>query len=234
MKYTLILLLIANMAFAQQITPAQLIERSIQYHDPEGKWGNGMLELQLEETRPGGTTRYSDVKIDIPNEYFSLQQKNGDAEIVRTVQKGECTHAYQGSSDIPAETLEKLRLTCDRTIFMRDYYTYLWGLPMKLKDPGTILGDEVKETDFFGTKALEIKVSYDAEVGGDTWYFYFHPKNYKLVGYRFYHDESKNDGEYIILEKEAKVAGMRLPKSRTWYTHQADKLLGTDTLVSGN
>ncbi len=234
MKYTFVFLLVANFVFAQQITPAQLIERSIEYHDPEGKWGSGRLKLHLEETRPGGTTRYSEVTIDIPNEYFKLQQQNGDTEIVRTVQKGECHHQYQGSAAIPAEVVEKLRLTCDRTIFMRDYYTYLWGMPMKLKDPGTILGDEVREADFFGTKALEIKILYESEVGGDTWYFYFHPDSYRLVGYRFYHDESKNDGEYILLNEEAKVAGMRLPRSRTWYTHQDDKLLGTDTLVKGN
>ncbi len=229
-----ILLVFVQLAAAQALSPSELIDKSIEYHDPEGKWGSGLLELQFEETRPGGTTRYSNVKMDIPGEYFSLWQKNGDTEIVRTVTRGECSHQYQGSTDIPAEVVQKMRLTCERSIFMRDYYTYLWGMPMKLKDPGTILGDEVRETDFFGTKALEIKVTYDPEVGGDTWYFYFHPKNYKLVGYRFYHDESKNDGEYIILKKEAKVAGMRLPKSRTWYTHKEDRLLGTDTLVRGN
>lgn len=229
-----IFLAFANIVGAQNMTPAALIEKSIQYHDPNGNWGTGMLELNFEETRPNGATRYTDIKMDVASEYFTMTQKNGDIKVVRTITKGNCEHLLNGSAEIPQEDTEKMRLTCERTVFMRDYYTYLWGLPMKLKDPGTILGDEVKEADFFGTKTLEIKVTYDPNVGGDTWYFYFHPKNYRLVGYRFYHDESKNDGEYILLEKEAKVAGMRLPKARTWYTHKEDKLLGTDILVKGN
>lgn len=116
---------------------------------------------------------------------------------------------------------------------MRNYYTYLWGLPIKLTDSGTILGKQVEMSEFNSKKAYKLRVSYDPNVGSDVWYFYFDPKSYKLLGYRFYHDEAKNDGEYIYLEDEIKVAGMRLPKVRKWYTHQEDKFLGTDTLVKG-
>ena len=51
-----------------------------------------------------------------------------------------------------------------------------------------------------------------------------------MIGYRFYHDESANDGEYILLEGETTDGTVRLPKSRTWYTHKDDRLLGTDVL----
>ncbi|MEO1368819.1 MAG: hypothetical protein AAFX50_16715, partial [Acidobacteriota bacterium] len=52
-----------------------------------------------------------------------------------------------------------------------------------------------------------------------------------LVGYRFYHDASKNDGEYIVLEGEHAAHGMRLPEGRAWFTHQGDRHLGTDRLL---
>jgi len=51
-----------------------------------------------------------------------------------------------------------------------------------------------------------------------------------MIGYRFYHDESANDGEYILLEGETTDGSVRLPKRRTWYTHKDDRLLGTDVL----
>ena len=57
-------------------------------------------------------------------------------------------------------------------------------------------------------------------------------KTYALVGYRFYHDESKNDGEYIVLEGEASGAGLKLPKTRKWYRHEDDGFLGTDIIES--
>ena len=95
------------------------------------------------------------------------------------------------------------------------------------------MSPEVAEKDFQGRPALELKVTYEPEVGSDTWYFYFEPTSNEMIGYRFYHDEAKGDGEYIVLEELEDVGPLRLPKKRTWYTHGDDRLLGTDTLIGG-
>ena len=65
-----------------------------------------------------------------------------------------------------------------------------------------------------------------------TWYFYFDQLTSALLGYRFFHDQSKNDGEYITLRDVAVLGELRLPKTRSWYTNEDDKYLGTDTLTS--
>lgn len=78
---------------------------------------------------------------------------------------------------------------------------------------------------------LQIKVTYDAAVGGDIWYFYFDPSSFALSGYRFYHDESLNDGEYILLENETSVGALRIPAKRHWYTHQGNRYLGSDEIM---
>ncbi len=77
-------------------------------------------------------------------------------------------------------------------------------------------------------------MTYDPDVGGDTWYFYFVPDTFALVGYRFYHDESKNDGEYITLDEEIvdEASGLRLPKVRAWYYNSDGAHLATDDIVS--
>ena len=135
---------------------------------------------------------------------------------------------------MPLDILERdeHRLTCETLERRRDYYAYLWGLPMKLLDPGTVLAPEVVESDFDGRPARRLKVTYEEGVGDDTWYFYFDPESSALVGYRFYHDEAANDGEYILLSGEVAAHGLRLPRARTWFTHAQDELLGTDTLVA--
>jgi hypothetical protein len=68
-------------------------------------------------------------------------------------------------------------------------------------------------------------------VGKDTWYFYFDPKTLDMEIYQFFHDETKNDGEYILLSDFIDMKGMRIPANRAWYTNLDDKLLGTDVLV---
>jgi len=58
--------------------------------------------------------------------------------------------------------------------------------------------------------------------------------SYALVGYRFYHSESDNDGEYIPFEGEIvdEATGLRLPSTRTWYYNNGDGHLATDQIVS--
>ena len=137
-----------------------------------------------------------------------------------------------GSKSFSAGDAERFRLGPDAARRTRNYYMYLYGLPMKLRDPGTKLGETAKETEFMGTPAYQIRVSYEEPVGSDVWYFYFDLATYALIGYRFYHDESKNDGEYITLEGEATGARLKLPRARSWYRHQDEGYLGTDTIVS--
>jgi hypothetical protein len=48
--------------------------------------------------------------------------------------------------------------------------------------------------------------------------------------YQFFRDESKNDGEYILLTEEVVVNGIKMPKNRAWYYNKNDGYLGTDIL----
>lgn len=214
---------------AQTISPETLLERSIKYHDPKGQWAKKPVNLTLKEIRPGGTDRTTELAIDLKKGTFTLDQMRDGNNLVYHIAQEDCTYELNGSSNISDADLEKYRLNCDRAKNMRNYYTYLWGLPMKLTDEGTLL-QEVKMDDFMGKKAYSLKVNYDPEVGKDVWYFYFDPATYALIGYRFYHDEAANDGEYITLEGEAQVGKLRLPKERKWYMHKDDKFLGSDIL----
>ncbi|MCB0632265.1 MAG: DUF6503 family protein [Saprospiraceae bacterium] len=228
--FTFLVLLFSTISLtAQDLTPADLLKRSINYHDPKGKWGKIPLSLQLRETRPGGPDRMTTVAIDPKKGQFELDQNRNGDQIGILIKNDDCVFTLNGSNDISEADREKLRLNCDRAKSMRNYYTYLWGLPMKLQDEGTMLG-EVKRTTFMERDAYSLKVMYDPEVGSDIWYFYFDPSTYALIGYRFYHDEAANDGEYITLEGEAQLKDFRLPKQRKWYTHKEDKFLGEDIL----
>ena len=75
-----------------------------------------------------------------------------------------------------------------------------------------------------------MKVTYKKEVGNDIWYFYFDPSTYAMEVYQFFHDESKNDGEYILLSGMETINGIKMPKNRAWYYNKDDKYLATDVL----
>ena len=123
----------------------------------------------------------------------------------------------------------------DRCIAYHDphgRFLYLYGLPMKLRDPGTRLDPRVKETSFQGKPAYELRVTYDKSVGTDTWYFYLDRKTCALIGHRFHHDEAAGDGEYTVLSDEISGEGLTLPRVRKWYRNQGNEFFITHTILS--
>lgn len=208
-----------------------IINNSIQYHDPEGKLQNGRTTFYFEESRPSGGPRKSKVTIDPQKDFFRMERSVDGVNTTMTLKKNKAKFTLNGSSRFSDEEAQKHRLTKERLVSTRNYYRYLWMLPMTLRDQGTIIHEEYTAVDFEGHTGIEIKVTYDPEVGEDTWYFYFHPQTNALIGYRFYHNEADNDGEYILLSELTEKDGVRIPKLRRWLTHKEDKYLGADTLT---
>ncbi len=211
----------------------RLVARSVAFHDPDGLWGNAVLHLHIEESRPDGSVRETELRLDPGRGRFGWRRQQDGREAEGSLGPDGCHLALDGSPEFSPEEGEPFRLSCEGLELWRDYYGYLWGLPMKLRDPGVEIDPEVTEVDFAGRPALEIRVAYREPVGSDVWYFYFAPETAALVGYRFYHDEEVGDGEVITLEGETRVGRLRLPASRSWRTHQGDRYLGTDTLTEG-
>ena len=217
--------------FGQDLSAGQLLNNAISYHDPQGNWEGFKGQLFITMKSPNSSDRLSEITIDLPQQYFKLVTKKDNIITEQIINKGRCKLLLNGSETISEDEIAKHRLTCDRAQTMKNYYAYLYGLPMKLKDPGTLLNPKVYRKTFKGKIYDVLKVTYNEAVGKDTWYFYFDPATYALEVYQFYHDEEKNDGEYILLTGQEEIKGIKMPKTRAWYYNKDDKYLGTDTLT---
>ncbi|MEZ7498282.1 DUF6503 family protein [Flavobacterium sp. Arc3] len=227
----LLCLLVFFKTSAQEISGEQLLERAIHYHDPQGNWDHFKGKLTIGMTMPNGTERLSEISIDFPNQYFKLAMVKNDKTVEYSVTNGTFLLSLDGKNNFTEEEIKTYNLTEARTKFMQNYYTYLYGLPMKLKDPGTIIDSAVEKKEFLGKEYLVLKVKYEEGVGKDAWFFYFDPKTYALKVYQFYHDETKKDGEYILLSDEEEFSGIKIPKVRAWYLNKDGSYLATDTLT---
>ncbi|WP_190810604.1 DUF6503 family protein [Flagellimonas sp. S3867] len=223
--------IVSNTNQAQSITSQELLDRAIMFHDPNNQWSKLDDTFQVLMKTPKSTDRLSIINLNIPREQFTLQVEKDSVSYSYTYDKKDCVIRLNGATNISEEDHKTYRLTCERGSMMRNYYTYLYGLPMKLKDPGSILGKKVLTKTFKGKKYLVLKVNYEEEVGKDVWYFYFDPNTYAMEVYQFYHDETKNDGEYILLKGLEEIQGIQMPKTRAWYYNKDDKYLGTDILM---
>ena len=221
-----------NKTVVSDMDGSTLLDKSIAYHDPEGVWETEGIDIKLHESRPGGGYRLTELAFNSSEETFILDQQRGRDNILRKMGPGQCSFQLNGKAEgLSEDEIRQFRLSCEGNELYRNYYVYLWALPMKLKDPGTIVDPTVHSVNFFGDELLEVKITYSEEVGRDIWYFYFDPNTYALSGYRFYHDEADNDGEYILVEGEAQVGKLRLPAKRHWYTHGDRRYLGSDEII---
>jgi hypothetical protein len=187
--------------------------------------------MKMNQIRPDGSNRHTTVILGLHSPYFSATDQGPDQTTTMENLGGEVKFKVNGNEKLNKETLEKFKLTKERFDKMHNYYRYLWFAPLILNDPGTRVKKDASSTFFNGKKVWEIEVTYDPSVGNDIWYFYFDQSSNAMIGYRFYHDKSKSDGEYIILEGEVERDGIRIPASRKWYMHQDDKYLGNDQLL---
>tara|TARA_B100000809_G_scaffold266838_1_gene332068 strand:- start:14507 stop:15211 length:705 start_codon:yes stop_codon:yes gene_type:complete len=219
-----------NTVQSQELSGEELLENAIKYHDPNNNWEsfNGKLSITMEILK--SSNRESEISINLPKEYFysKATKENNTTEFI--LEKDSCKIVFNGNEKFSEEIAKDNRLSCERATMYKNYYTYLYGLPMKLKDPGTIIQDKIERKIFKGKEYLVLKVNYEEGVGKDVWYFYFNPKTYAMEIYQFYHDETKNDGEYILLSETKNIEGLKMPKNRAWYTNKENKLLGTDIL----
>lgn len=191
-------------------TPAEVLDKAIQYHDPKGEWSNLQTTLIFRETRPDGSERMAEFELD--NRTGKMKINRNDEEI----------YAVDGNeAEVLAGDYE-----ADRGVMLRNYYLYLWGLPMKLTDEGTPQLTLEEEEKISGTSTHVVRVEYES----DTWYFNFDQSSGRMVQYRFYKDEEAGKGELIILEDEIEVEGILIPQRRSWYTLPEEKFLGTDIL----
>jgi len=216
--------------FGQNLTGEELINKSIAYHDPNNSWSRFAGDLNITMETPNRAPRVSSITLDLQKQYFKNEYGRDGNTITQEINKKNCSILLNKSQEFTAEEEKTYRLSCEQAKRTRDYYTYLYGLPMKLKDPGTLINPKVEKRSFKGKDYWVAQVNYEKGVGEDTWYFYFDPSTFALEVYQFYHDESKNDGEYILLTEESEVNGIKMPKNRAWYYNKDDTYLGTDFL----
>jgi len=196
---------------AEPVTGRDYILKSIQYHDPAGNWPEIKGTLIIQDSLPAGRdSRFYEVSLD-----------NSQSKMAYMIQGLQYT-VWNDSVEVLEGEIEE-----ERALRMRNYYSYLWGLPMKLMDPGTEIEDSVKTEILDGQSYHVVRVPYEK----DIWYFYLEPETYRMAAYKFYQDEPKLKGEIIYLEGEKEYQGMKIPANRTWYRTETPEFLGTDQLL---
>ena len=75
MKKSIFLLFVifsTSQFFGQNMTGSQLLEKAIEYHDPNGNWETFSGTFNITMKIPTKSDRNSMIRVDLPNEFFQL------------------------------------------------------------------------------------------------------------------------------------------------------------------
>ena len=209
---------------------AALLQKTLAYHDPEGNWQKLKTRLYLSSTDAKGKENAFEIEMDNTTGYFAHISREDGKEMVKGVANGQEFYLLNGKTEISPEDRKKYNLTPEGLKWVHGFYGYLYGLPMKLTDASAQAVDAKTNEEVGGKTYPTLLVNFDPAVGKDNWFFYLNPENHALKAYRFNHGEP-GTGEYILLDQEETVEGIKMPKVRKWYLNKDNKYLGTDVLL---
>ncbi len=209
---------------------SQLLEGTLAYHDPEGNWPQLKARLCLSSADTAGKITAFQIELDNATGYFAHISHRDGKEVVKGIADGKEFYLLDGKPEVSAEERDKYDLTPEAVQWVHSFYSYLYGLPMKLTDEGVHVKEASENEELEGKVYRVLQASYDAAVGTDNWFFYLDPDTYAMEAYRFNHGKPES-GEYILLEEEVIVDGIRIPKVRRWYWNKNRAYIGTDTLL---
>lgn len=194
----------------KELTSVQILEKTIDYHDPKGEWNQANVELSLlsQSVFSEQNKELIHLGIDVPNDSFSYSNTFRNEQV-----------SYAGVECV-SESKQGL---CAEKQWTKNFYTYIWGLPMKLKDKGTELNSNVIDTVFFEIPCYALNVKYEAE----NWLYFVNKKSFQLEGFQFIFNKDATKGEVVRNLGTTKLSTINIPSERIWYDLKG-KELGTD------
>lgn len=225
-----VFVLTVNSQELSNLKGSELLDKSIQFHDPKGNWNKLHQKFYFHAKEPQDTAIYEEMFLDNRFSFFGhISRPDG-----KLVEKGIIDTLFfsriDGDTSMTPELRKKYRLSKRAITSARNSYVFLYGLPMKMKDKGVKVYDEVKKDTFNKKTYYVVKADFEKGIGNDTWYLYINPTTYAMEGYRFYHNRKPNDGEYIICQDLINVQDVKIPKIRYWHSNANGEYIATDII----
>ena len=210
LRPALLFTLVCPALYAASPAAETVLIRAITYHDPDGGWPTLHATFHFDESRPDGRATQSTMELDNARSFMRVDMGGKESFEI----SGVACVILSGDKDE------------QRGLMIRNYFLYLWGLPMKLLDPGTEFDPIVGSSEINGFACDVLRVIYEK----DTWYFHLDRESGRMRQYEFYKDTTQAAGEIITLEGEIVIGTLRIPQKRNWYKIPGNEYLGTDIL----
>ena len=183
----------------KNLSSEDIIANSIKFHDPNNSWNTYHATMNFESSFSWNDSIPERLELTINNKQQSFTYINHDREVVLKYSPDTCIK-------------ESIKGDCNAYSWTYGFYPYIWGLPMKLKDPGVQPKKEFKKLSINNSQVYEVQVNYEAE----NFWFYFNEDDYQLKAFKFIKNNTTKHGEIVILKDLKELQGIKFTKHKTW------------------
>ena len=216
-------------------TAEEILEKSIQFHDPEGKWENYSGVLKLINSRQKGFTAGTEViEINVPEDYYKDTWIRGNIKIEKEVKDGKISLTINGNTATD-EQIKDFWLNDENVIGMKTWHYYHFGHLMHFKNTGSVIQKTVLEENFRGNPCYVITfIGNEGEVShpywAGKWQFKIDKESFALRG--VYTDAMMPEGWTDVYEGILEINGIKLPRVRTYYAGSGNELIYVDLFLN--
>jgi len=196
-------------------TAQGIVNASINFHDPHNNWNalNANFIFESKFSFNDSVPEELHININVPANDFKYH--NLDRKVNLRYNNDSC-EVLKGSG------------TCGGYSWTKNFYTYVWGLPMKLQDSSTTILPKFTTDTIRNTPVYIVSVNYENE----NFKFYFNQNTYELKFFGFIKNTGDKHGEFISLSGLQEFNGIKFPKHRRWEKLLTEELIGTNEVLS--
>lgn len=212
----------------------EIFEKSIQFHDPRGKWENysGKLKMNVCFTNDGNTYGSEIVEIDVPNDFYKWTRLINGFKIVKGKKDGEIFFSVNGNSNPTGFERKTFAINETNINMMKELHYWHFGQFNYLRNAGVKLQEDVKKEIFDGKECFLLSFTGDSSEVINPYFigeniFCVDSKTFEIVGCIY------SDG-YLKIQGKIDINGLKIPAVETWYDKETNQLRGTTLFSKGN
>jgi hypothetical protein len=214
-------------------TAEEILEKSNQFHDPEGKWKNFSGALKLIFTNSNGYTAGTEIiEIDVNSDFYKCTRIQGGIQYVKGIKDGKSFISFNGDSHPTTNQIEEFRLKKDQIEVMKDWHFFHFGKMMFLKGIGAELLDEVTRKEFYGRDCYQITLNVPVEMvkaqslkGKNV--FHVDASNFELAGFQ-------NSVGTAFYYGSLEINGLKTAIAGSYYSAENNDFMGVDLFSKAN
>ena len=214
------------------MTGQEVWDKTINYHDPDGKWATFSGKVSLVTSMDNGWYGQEVIEVDNESDTYRHIRTDDDVQYSRGTRGDTCFLSVDGKETNTESDKEKYGLDCETTHVFKQHHSAHIGMPMLLKEVGVELEPGVSSVTISGKEYYALRFTGNADTVVHPYWtgertMYVDSETLAMYGVKHENVDDTADGYFYTIGK-LEVSGINIAQVRVVYRSKDDSFHLTD------